>query len=166
MAYLIDSSSLIEAKDRVFCFDICPGFWDWLEQQNAAGNVFSIDRVFDELDKGNDALATWIRQRRNNFFLPVDATAFAEMSRISQWATTAYFTQPAQTEFLSGADPFLVAYALAHNHTVVTDEKFIQSEKKRIKIPAACHEFQVPCISPLEMLRTERVRFVLEISSP
>jgi hypothetical protein len=160
MAYLIDSSSFIEAKDRTFCFDICPGFWDWLDQQNAHGNVFSIERVYKELDEGNDILVPWIRLRKQRFFLPDDTLSVNQMQQISQWATSGY-NQQVSADFLRGADPFLIAFALAHGHTVVSDEILVRAEKKKIKIPVVCEAFNVPCIRPHTMLRTEGVRFIL-----
>ena len=32
MAYLLDSNVFIRAKNDYYDFDICPAFWDWLEQ--------------------------------------------------------------------------------------------------------------------------------------
>lgn len=163
MAYIIDSSSLIEAKDRTFCFDICPGYWDWLIEQNTNGAVYSIDKIYDELIKGNDELVTWCKRNAANFFLPIDDVTIVEMIRISSWAVSSY-PLPAHHAFMSGADPFLIAHALAHKDIVVTDEILNLGEKKRIKIPAACREFNVKCMTPVEMLRIEGVRFVLERS--
>ena len=56
--------------------------------------------------------------------------------------------------------PRLVAHALAHGHTVVTHELPSPSIKK-IKIPNACIGLGVKCMTPYEMLRVERARFVL-----
>ncbi len=51
--YLIDTNSLIDAKDFFYAFDICPGFWNALLRHHASGEVFSIDQVRDELIDGN-----------------------------------------------------------------------------------------------------------------
>ena len=55
---------------------------------------------------------------------------------------------------------YLVAYAHARNLVVVTHE-LPSSSTKRIKIPDACIALDVKVMSPYEMLRTERVRFIL-----
>ena len=68
MAYLLDANTFIQAKNEYYGFDVCPGYWDWLERENAAGNVFSIDKIGDELKQGNDQLATWAGARGKNFF--------------------------------------------------------------------------------------------------
>jgi hypothetical protein len=61
MAYLLDANVFIEAKRRHYGFDFCPAFWDWLDRQHAAGKVFSIEKVGDELRAGNDELSDWAR---------------------------------------------------------------------------------------------------------
>lgn len=52
MAYLLDTSVFITARRVHYGFDFCPGFWSWLQEKHAAGLVFSVERVHEEL-KGN-----------------------------------------------------------------------------------------------------------------
>lgn len=49
MAYLLDADVFIKAKNLHYGFDFCPAFWDWLVAENARGNLFSIEKVGDEL---------------------------------------------------------------------------------------------------------------------
>ena len=42
---LLDANPLIEAKNRYYAFDICPGFWTSILTQHAEKRVFSIDRI-------------------------------------------------------------------------------------------------------------------------
>ncbi len=63
--------------------------------------------------------------------------------------------------FLQVADYYFVAYALVGGHTVVTHET-ASTSTKRIKIPDVCIGMGIKCISPFEMLRRERARFVLD----
>jgi hypothetical protein len=62
--------------------------------------------------------------------------------------------------FLQVADYYLVAHALAHGHTVVTHE-IVANTTKKIKIPNACIGLKIKCMTPFEMLRHERARFIL-----
>lgn len=39
MAYLLDTNVFIAAKNLHYGFDICPGFWSWLDQVGRAGIV-------------------------------------------------------------------------------------------------------------------------------
>lgn len=71
--YLLDANVFIQAKNLHYGFDFCPAFWDWLDEQNNAARVFSIERVKDEILAGDDELAAWARQRAG-LFLPPDET--------------------------------------------------------------------------------------------
>jgi hypothetical protein len=66
--------------------------------------------------------------------------------------------------FLQVADYYLVAHALAHGHTVVTHE-VPSSSIKKVKIPNVCIGLGVKCMTPYEMLRVERAKFVLGTSN-
>lgn len=61
--------------------------------------------------------------------------------------------------FLQVADFWLVATALASHHTLITHELASASIKK-IKIPNVCIGLGVDFMSPYQMLRKERARFV------
>ena len=62
-------------------------------------------------------------------------------------------------DFLQVADFYLIAHALADGHVVVTHEVPTNSVK-RIKIPNVCIGLGIRFITPHEMLRRERARFV------
>lgn len=79
---------------------------------------------------------------------------------MSTWATEQDYQPAAVNTFLQVADFYLVAHALAHRHTVVTHE-IASASTKKIKIPNACIALGVKCVTPFEMLRRERARFVL-----
>ena len=82
------------------------------------------------------------------------------MKRVALWARKAEYEERAIREFLEVADYFLVSQALADGDVVVTHERR-DNTKRKIKIPNACAELGVECITPLQMLRRERARFVL-----
>ena len=161
MPYLLDSNIFIQAKNEYYGFDVCPGFWEWLEQQNQAGEVFSIDRVQVELIRYSDELSQWARELGSGFFLPLDPPAIQAMTTVSSWVQAAPHREDAKRVFLSGADPFLIAYAKAHGHTVVSHEVYIEGERKRVKIPAVCNALEVPYSRTFQMLRQAGARFVL-----
>jgi predicted nucleic acid-binding protein len=163
MAYLLDTNIFIQAKNEYYGFDVCPGFWAWLAQQNEAGKVFSIEPVQAELITGKDELADWAKAQGRKFFHPFDQEASLAMGEVSQWVQEEDYRDDAKREFLSVADPLLVAYAKAHDHTVVTHEVFNPNQpgRRKIKIPVVCHVFDVPHIRTFEMLRREGASFVL-----
>jgi len=79
---------------------------------------------------------------------------------VSSWAAGQNYEPAAVNTFLQVADFFLVAHALAHSHVVVTHEVAAASTKK-IKIPNVCIGLNIKCMTPFEMLRHERARFIL-----
>ena len=158
--YLLDANVFIQAKNLHYGFDFCPAFWDWLVEQNRAGKVASIEKVADELHAGADELATWVETRGDDFFLRPDAAVVPALRTVSDWASGNGYQPAAVATFMQVADYWLVAHALAHGCSVVTHEVPADTIRK-IKIPNACIGLNLRCISPYEMLRRERARFVL-----
>jgi Domain of unknown function (DUF4411) len=83
------------------------------------------------------------------------------LAGVSTWAGSGNYEPAAVNTFLqSGADYYIVAQALALGHVVVSHE-IPSNSTRRIKIPDACLGVGVKVMSPYEMLRTEKARFVL-----
>ena len=160
MAYLLDSNVFMQAKNLHYGLDFCPAFWDWLIAGNAAGQVFSIEKVGDEIEAGADELAIWAAERGSDFFLKPDAAILSALAEVSAWVTSQRYEPAAINTFLQVTDYYLVAHALAHGQTIVTHEKPSTSTKK-IKIPEPCIGLGIKCMTPFEMLRHERARFIL-----
>ena len=160
MAYLLDANVFIQAKNLHYGLDFCPAFWEWLIANNAGGNVFSIEKVGDEIAAGGDELSDWAAQRGDGFFLKPDAALLPVLGTVSAWANGQNYEPAAVNTFLQVADYYLVAHALAHGYTVVTHE-IASASTKRIKIPNACIGLNVKFMTPYEMLRHERARFIL-----
>lgn len=160
MSYLLDSDVFIRAKNLHYGLDFCPAFWEWLAHQSYTGKVASIDKVADEIEAGQDDLSEWARDNGAPLFRRTPPTLAPQFIQVSNWATGQQYTPAAINTFLQVADYYLVAHALAGNHVVVTHET-LDAAAKRIKIPNACIGLGVRFMTPYQMLRTERARFVL-----
>ncbi len=160
MKYLLDANVFITAKNLHYGMDFCPAFWDWLVVSNQAGKVFSIEKVRDEIEAGDDEVAEWARGQGDRFFLKPDAGIIPAMSQVSEWVNENGYTPSAKHTFFQGADYWLVAHALAGGFVVVTHEKPADTIN-RIKIPNVCVGLGIKVMTPFEMLRHERARFVL-----
>lgn len=158
--YLLDANVFIQAKNLHYGLDFCPAFWDWLVDQNRLGKVLSIEKVGDELQAGDDDLSGWAATQGGSFFVPPDSSVLPALPRVSAWASGQTYEAAAVSAFLQVADYWLVAHALAHQITVVTHEIPSDSVRK-IKIPNVCVGLGIHCVTPYEMLRRERARFVL-----
>lgn len=160
MTYLLDANVFIQAKNLHYGLDFCPAFWEWLVEKNTAGMVFSIDKVADELEAGSDELTIWMHQQNPDLFRKTDAHVMPYFAAVSTWVMGQNYEQTAINTFLQVADYYLIAHALADNFVVVTHEVAASSTKK-IKIPNVCAGLGLRFMTPYQMLRVERARFVL-----
>jgi hypothetical protein len=165
MKYLLDANTFIEAKNRYYHMEICPGYWEWLLLQHQAGIVGSISMVQDELLKGSDELHDWANQHPD-FFLEVgdDATqlAFAEVAEYcATYVETQGMKAVALDDFLGGADPWLIATAMSCSATLVTHEQYNPHTKRKLLIPNVCEAFEVNCMNTFELLHQLEARFIL-----
>ena len=162
--YLLDSNIFIQAKNLHYGFDFCPAFWQWLEKQNEAGKVASIEKVSEELFAGEDELSEWAKEQGDDFFLNADSAVVPLLGEVSAWVNDQNYEPAAISTFLQVADYWLVAHAKAHDWTIVTHETPSDSARK-VKIPNVCIGMGLRCISPYEMLRREKAKFVLGTTS-
>lgn len=153
--YLLDADLLINAHRHYYSFDICPGFWDWLEKKHEEGSVFSIKKVYDELRDSEDELSKWAKEMSMHEFFKEDddEATLDKVKELSNWAAEEKFTKAAVDEFYASADIFLVAYAKAHDFIVATNEVYNEDIKIKVKIPNACKFIGVEYVNTFRLLR-------------
>lgn len=165
--YIIDSDVFITAKNLYYAFEICPGFWASVVRHHRNGRIYSIDRVRSELLAGRktEDLVQWVtRDLPDTFFLGVDDDPVtAAYTEVMMWVqrNPQYFDF-AKAKFATGADGWLVAYAIVHNAIVVTNEERAPQSRREVKLPDVCAQFDVPYTNTFLMLKDLAVRFVLE----
>ena len=157
--YLLDSDVLIAAKNLHYNPKFCGVFWVWVLAAHEAGNLFSIDKVKDELLSGGkeDVLNEWSSNALlNNFFLKTTQSV-NQWKKLSVWAHSPAksFKEAAKTKFLDAesADAWLVAYAASHGDCViVTNEVSAPFSKSSIKLPDAAEHLGVRTTSIFDLL--------------
>jgi len=157
LSYLLDANVFIEAKNRYYGFDIVPAFWEWLDQKQENGEIASISAVYNELVQGNDALSVWVKARKGSgWWLDVaDKDVQDKYGEIANWVMASmHFTQAAKDEFLTGADPWLIAKAIVLGVEVVTHESFDEKRKNKVTIPVVCKYFDVVYLDTFELIRS------------
>ncbi|RTZ76788.1 MAG: hypothetical protein DSZ01_07685, partial [Gammaproteobacteria bacterium] len=112
MRYLLDTDVFIRAKNLHYGLDFCPAFWDWLIKSNQTGQVFSIEKVKGEIERGNDELTEWSKTQDELFFLKPDSGIFPAMEQVTNWVNDNDYTASAKNTFLQAADYYLIAHAL------------------------------------------------------
>lgn len=165
--YVVDSDVFITAKNRYYAFDLCPGCWKSVIRRHRDGRVCSIDRVKGELLSGRkteDLVVCTKDKVPNNLFEGVDDEAVtAKYAEIMLWAQRhAQFTDAAKAKFATGADGWLVAFAIVHRAIVVTNERPAPECKNDIKLPDVCEQFGVEYRDTFRMVRDLAVRFEWE----
>lgn len=165
MIYLIDSNTFMTAARTFYSFDYGPKFWDFIEEQAKNNALVSIDKVFEEINKGNDALKNWANEKFSNYFLTTkEESIFQKYAELVQWAEKQgnHYTRNAIDEFMKedNADPWLIAYSLAKNknYTIVTFEKVNENKRTKIPIPNVCNYYKIKYCDLYEMLRNLNFR--------
>lgn len=162
--YVLDSDVFIAAKNSYYAFSICPGFWDSLIHHYGAGNVRSIDRVRGELLAGRktEDLVQWVKkQLPPAFFLDTDEEAVTDAyGRVMLWVQrNAQYLDQAKAKFATEADGWLVAYAMIHGVTVITNEQPRPQSRNRILLPDVCNHFNVTYMDTFAMLHELSIRY-------
>ena len=160
MAYLLDANVFIEAANRYYATDICPGFWAWMEQAANDGEIVSTHRVRDELLGREDDLASWTERQPSSFFVTVDADTLPHLATLATWVQQQRYRTSAIEEFLDSTDYYLIATAMNGEHVIVTHENPSDGQK-RVKIPEPCIAHGVEYVNTFTMLRRLGARFEL-----
>ena len=146
MDFSFDTSAFIEPATRLYPRDIFEPHWQWMEGLIEQGIIRSTELVKMELSVTEDELYDWATNQID-LFLPIDnGTQTALRDVITQF--------PLLTDHhrdRSGADPWVIALAMANNCAVVTYEKMGKNTKP--KIPNVCEHFGVKCYTWIDVLR-------------
>jgi hypothetical protein len=158
--YILDTSLFTQAKRSYYAFDIAQSFWEHLVKSAEQGLITSIDKVYDEIKKGNDDLYVWIQRNLPlQFFCDTDNSSdiLIKYQHLISWSSShSQFTDNAKAEFAQyydNADAWIVAFALSNKLTVVSQETFNATIKRKIPIPNVCHEFNIKPIDTFTFLR-------------
>jgi hypothetical protein len=157
--YLIDANVFIQAKNFHYRFGFCQAFWQWLFEGHDAGLIFSIAKVRQELNDGNDddPVKQWANQLPDTFFIADthDNKVMQAYGQVMQWNVgNDHYRQQAKDEFarFDKADAFLIAAAKAHGFTIVTHELGRPESKRRVLIPDAADAFNIKSIMIYDLL--------------
>ena len=162
MKYLLDANTFIEANNRYYGMEICPAYWQWLLQAFENGDIFSINTVKEELVHYGDTLSDWVKLNSHIFLTESDVDTQAALAVVVQYVRELPDMKPgADAEFLSGADPWLIAKAMVTGATIITHEQFNPAIKRKVLIPNVCKNFGVGWQDTFGMLHESNARFVL-----
>lgn len=122
--------------------DTFPGVWDLISTALADGRVVAPREVLRELERMDDELWHWARERRHLFVDPTPDVQVAVGPIYEQ------FPRPGTRD---AADPWVIAEAQVRRFTVVTYEgRTFSGETTRAalrRMPGICAQFDVRCIT-------------------
>lgn len=159
MQYLLDSDTLIAAKNLHYRPAFCQNFWAWIEDGYAAEKIFSLDIVYKELCSGNkdDFLRSWAERVNldTSFFLSTKDN-LSKWADLTSWAYGKNYQQGAIDKFLNreAADAWLIAHALTYENKfiIVTNEISAPLSLKSIKLPDAARAMGVQTVGLYDLL--------------
>ena len=170
--FWLDSNILVASQRGILAIDIAPGFWEALQRENLTGRIYSVEEIFQELtnhikdDPIMEPLWAWSQARRETFFITPGQQESNALTLVNEYVVATY--APASCdEFLRGADPWLVAAAIAHGGSIVTNERPNNPPNPnlvtglidtRIKIPNVCRHFRVSTANLPQMMRGLGIR--------
>jgi hypothetical protein len=113
------------------------------------GDVFVIEEVLRELERKDDGIHKWIKEREA-MVVPIDALVQEYVVEIM----SKYSRLVDSKKNRSIGDPWVIALAQARGLTVVTGEKSTGTLLKP-KIPDVCKDLGVPCIEIVDFFREQ-----------
>ena len=161
--FLIDANALITPYRFYYAFDLAPSFWKKLANAFENKRIVLLDKVKEELLKGQDELTNWIKENEDIIGICDYKTesVIANYQSVLQYIQTCgLYKESALTAWAPAniADPWLIAAAKANRYTVVTLESHsgglsTKTPNKGAKIPDVAKALGVNTSSLFEMMR-------------
>lgn len=148
--FCIDTCSLINLKN-LYPVTVFPTLWKNIENQIENSLLISPMEVYNEINRGDDALLIWAKRVKNKLFVELNDEQF----KIAQSVGHRFPKLIDILKTIPDADPFVIALAQSMGCTVVTDEKKTNPNK----IPSVCHEMGIQCVSLLEYFNMNKWEF-------
>jgi Domain of unknown function (DUF4411) len=158
--YLLDANVLIRAHLDYYPVDKVPEYWEWLQHMGQTGVIKIPLEIYEEIkdgpgDEEKDLLFAWLQDDANKNALILQEEA--QVAIVQHVVTNGYAPDLTDDQIEEvGRDPFLIAYALAHNPRpcIVTMES---SKPGRVRqnrhIPDVCTSLGVDSCTPYKMNR-------------
>jgi len=154
------------ASRSYYSFEFGTQFWDFLVKKGKENEVASIDKVLDEINKGDDKLKIWAnKQFKEYFFSTKNVEVFDKYAEVVKWSESMkdHYNRHAIDEFMKedNADTWLIAFALTKQSKfeIVTFERDNKKQKEKIPIPNVCKKFDIKCCDLFEMMRRLKFNF-------
>ena len=147
--FSMDTSAYVGMWHRYYPPDNFQSLWSNIEDFVGESKIIASKSVLTELQKQDDAVTDWAKDRMDMFLEDCEETQSIVTSIYEGWPEE-YSVD--WSKRLLGADLFVIARARLLGFTVVTDEKK-SNNMNTPKIPDACEFLQVECLTPLGFIQ-------------
>jgi hypothetical protein len=146
--YSIDSSALIHAWRRAYRPNNFGFVWDGFDSLIEAKRLRASIEVYNELEKKDDELFAWCKERKEKLFFEIDDDTQAIVAEIMRDHPRLVDTVKGR----SGADPFVIALAETTNPSMVV---LTEETPGKVKIPDVCDARGVDWSNLADMIEDE-----------
>jgi len=151
LAYSTDTSAIIHAWRFSYPPAYFPSFWQRLDGLIEAGELFATEEVLVELEKKDDDIYQWARERRETLIIPIDGGIQAVVTAILRNHPRLVDNRKNRSQ----ADPFVIALAHIRGAIVMTNEALAGNPAKP-NIPNVCAAMNISCINVLGLIQQQR----------
>jgi hypothetical protein len=151
--YCIDTNSIIDARNKLYPLDLFPGLWLKVEGLIMQGRLCAPEEVRRELEKKDDETKKWAKLQ-GGLFVPDSPDLISETQRIM--AQHPHLVN--STTGRSAGDPFVIALAKIHGHTLITEERK-SGNSNHPRIPDVCAIYRMKWIRFTQLIRDEQWKF-------
>lgn len=162
--FCLDTNVLIQAWQKYYSPQICPSYWDMLNELGINNIIFIPEVVYNEIVQTDDDLSKWLKLSK----IPIRKID----KQVTECLKEIYSSNPNHkylvdnTKARSLADPWVIAHALRENAIVVTkEEKVTAINTTKIKIPNVCENMNVPCINDFQLIVELGITFKCELGT-
>lgn len=156
--YCLDANVLIQAWQKYYSPELCPEYWDNLNELGKMDRIFIPNAVRDEIIRTEDDLSEWLKQSSIPIKQITEPVTIVLQSIYNSDPKHKFLVD--NTKARSLADPWIIAHSIVEGATVVTkEEKVTQLNSKRIKIPNVCDNMNLRWINDFDFLREVGIRF-------
>ena len=154
--YCLDTNIFIEPWKRFYSPIFTKGYWEMLADLAKKNIVFSTTEVKKEIEKIDDDLLRWIKDKE--FFKEPTEDIQRQVRQILD-------RYPRLIDSLrnrSIADPWVIAHAQFENAVVVTLEQKAR-RSGQVKIPDVCVKERIECIDIYDLIKQLKIEFTAKM---
>lgn len=146
--YCVDSNFFITPWRTYYSPDVSPQYWEYLEKMAIQKKIIVPLEVFDEIKAGGDDLYDWLERRRELFVYEMNDDIQGELIKLFQIKEIQELIDTSKQKNL--ADPFVIAYGLAYNATIVLDDS---------RVFTFCKKNNISVIHTYDFVKENKIKF-------